>query len=223
MATERPVTTARAATRPPSTLLRRLVGGGTAGNEELTAITAVVLLLLLAALGVTILRVHQLLNPHMFIGMVLLGPVVLKIASTGYRFVRYYSRDPRYLSKGPPELLMRLTAPIVVLSTVVVFATGVVLLVGGPSVRSPVVALHKVSFIVWVAFTAVHVLGHLPHLPAALRASEHTRDNAWDDYGSGRGGRALALAGATVGGLVLAILVEPLFSAWANSGNFPFH
>jgi hypothetical protein len=156
----------------------------------------------------------------MFLGMLLLGPVVLKMSSTGYRFVRYYTGESRYVSKGPPELLMRATAPLVVLSTIAVFATGVVLLVAGPSVRSPVVELHKVTFIVWVVFTAVHVLGHLPQIPASLRASERTRDHVWEDYGSGRGGRALALAGALVGGLVLAILVEPLFSAWANSVSF---
>ncbi len=219
MATERPIRT-QEGTRPRRSLLQRVVGGGTAGNEELTAMTAIVLLALLAALGVTIVRVQQLLNPHMFLGMLLLGPVALKMASTGYRFVRYYTANPRYVSKGPPELIMRLTAPLVVLSTVAVFATGVVLLVGGPSVRNPIMMLHKGSFIVWVAATAVHVLGHLPDLPASLRASERTRDHEWDDYGSGRGGRALALAAATVGGLLLAILVEPLFTAWAGAVHF---
>jgi hypothetical protein len=204
-------------------LLRRLTGGGTAGNEELTAVTAVILLILLAAIGVTIVRVHQLLSEHMFLGMLLLGPVVLKMSSTGYRFMRYYTGNARYVSKGPPELIMRLTAPFVVLSTIAVFGTGVVLLVAGPSVRHPVSELHKLSFFAWIAFTAVHVLGHLAQIPTSLRASEHTRDHAWEDYGSGRGGRALALAGAIVGGLVLAILVEPLFAAWTNTVTFPFH
>ena len=53
----------------------RLFGGGTSGNERLTAATGALLLVLLAALGVTIVRIGGLLNEHMFLGMLLLGPV----------------------------------------------------------------------------------------------------------------------------------------------------
>jgi len=201
---------------------RRRASGGTAGNEELTAITAVVLLVLLAALGVTVLRVRQLLAPHMFIGMLLLGPVALKLGSTGYRFARYYTRGETYVRKGPPAILLRATAPFVVLSTIAVFATGVVLLVAGPSARNPVLGLHKASFIVWLAFMAVHVLGHLAGLPQSLSASSRTRDHQWEDYGSGRGARAITLAGALVGGVVLAVLAIPLFGSWSHYHG-PFH
>jgi hypothetical protein len=201
--------------RPRRTPLARLIAGGTAGNEQLTAAAGVVLLLLLAALGVTIVRIGSLLSAHMFLGMLLIGPVVLKMASTGYRFVRYYAANPRYRSKGPPPAAMRLIAPIVVLSTVVVFASGVALLLAGPGSRGTLTPLHKVSFIVWVAFTGLHVLGHLAELPAALRAGSQSR-GSWDDHGSGRGARALSLAGAIVGGLVLALLVESQFGVWAH-------
>src|SRR5579863_9819766 len=88
--------------------LRRLLAGGTDGNEQLTALTGVVLILALAALGVTILRIGQLLSAHMFIGMLLIGPVALKMASTAYRFVRYYARDEAYRRKGPPPIELRL-------------------------------------------------------------------------------------------------------------------
>ena len=60
-------------------LLARVFSGGADGNEQLTAVTGVVLIVLLAALGVTILRIGQMLNAHMFLGMLLLGPVALKI------------------------------------------------------------------------------------------------------------------------------------------------
>ena len=197
------------------TSLARLIAGGTAGNEQLTAATGVVLLLLLAALGVTIVRIGSLLNAHMFLGMLLIGPVVLKMASTGYRFVRYYAANPRYRSKGPPPAAMRLIAPIVVLSTVVVFASGVALLFAGPGSRGTLTPLHKASFIVWLVFTALHVLGHLAELPAALRVDGESR-GSWDDHGSGRGARTLSLAGAIVGGLVLALVVESQFGVWSH-------
>jgi hypothetical protein len=64
--------------------------GGTDGNEVLTSATAVALTLLLVAEGVTIIRMGGLRNAHMFIGMVLIPPVLLKLGSTGYRMVRYY-------------------------------------------------------------------------------------------------------------------------------------
>ena len=63
-------------------------------------------------------------------------------------------------------------APIIVVSTVAVLVTGVILLFGGPGLRDPLVLIHKVSFIVWVAFTGLHVLGHLTGLPAAWRTRQ---------------------------------------------------
>jgi hypothetical protein len=201
------------AARPRRSPLARLTAGGTGGNEQLTAITGVVLILMLAALGVTILRVGQLLDTHMFIGMLLIGPVALKMASTGYRFVRYYRSDRAYRRTGPPPIELRLLAPAVVVSTVVVFASGVALLFAGPSSRGLLLPLHKVSFILWLAVMALHVLGHLAGLPAALAAD---RRRPWDGAGSGRGARALLVAGAIVGGLVIALLAESPFAAWAG-------
>lgn len=51
----------------------------------------------------------------------------------GYRFARYYTHGEAYRRKGPPELWLRLIAPVVVMSTVIVFASGVVLLFDGPA------------------------------------------------------------------------------------------
>ena len=51
---------------------------------------------------------------HMFIGLVLIPPVLLKLGSTGYRFVRYYAGAPAYREKGPPRPLLRLLAPVLV-------------------------------------------------------------------------------------------------------------
>jgi hypothetical protein len=80
----------------------RLTGGGTDGNRQLTAITGTILLVLLAVIGVTILRIGQLISVHLFVGLLLIGPVVLKLASTGYRFARYYSHNRAYRREGPP-------------------------------------------------------------------------------------------------------------------------
>jgi hypothetical protein len=201
--------------------LRRLAGGGTDGNEQLTAVTGTLLIVLLAVLGVTILRVRQLTWLHLFLGLLLIGPVTLKLASTGYRFLRYYTHDPAYRRKGPPALLLRVLAPGVVLATVVVFLSGVILLFNGPAHRGPWVSIHKASFIVWIALTAVHVLGHLPGMPDSLRAMARLPQSSLSD--AGRAGRWIALASALVAGLVLAIVLIPDFAVWTHHSAFREH
>src|SRR5947209_12478362 len=134
------------------------ISGGTDGNERLTTLTGAILIVPLLVIGVTILRIRQLIDLHLFVGLLLLGPVLLKLASTGYRFVLYYSGNLAYRRKGPPELALRVIAPVVVLSTVAVFVSGIVLMFEGAAHRDPWLEIHKVSFIVWVVFTAVHVL-----------------------------------------------------------------
>jgi hypothetical protein len=192
---------------------RRLVAGGPAGNERLTGATGALLLVLLAIEGVTIVFLGRLLGLHMFVGLLLIPPVVLKLGSTGYRFVRYYTGSPSYRRKGPPPAVLRWTAPIVVLSTLAVFASGVALLLAGPSSRDALLPIHKVSFIVWVAFTAVHVLGHLPGMASVLR-DDHAAGRGRATRADGQAGRELALAGAVVAGALLAMLLVPEFAAW---------
>jgi hypothetical protein len=197
----------------------RLTAGGTDGNERLTTVTGVVLLVLLAVLGVTILRIRPLLDIHMFLGILLIGPVVLKLASTGYRFVRYYTFEPRYRRKGPPAMAMRLLAPLVVLSTLVVFATGVVLLLAGPGSRGTWLPIHKISFIVWVAVTSLHVLGHLADLPRVLGKGRTGSSllASMENPHAGRDGRVMALGGALLAGTVLGILSISQFAPWLHT------
>jgi hypothetical protein len=190
-----------------STRAERL--GGTEGNEILTSATAVVLTLLLIAEGVTIVLIGDLLSAHMFIGMALIPPVLLKLGSTGYRFARYYTGARVYREKGPPPLLLRVLAPLLVITTVTVFVTGVVLLVSGRS--DLVFNLHKVSFIVWGAFFALHLLAHAPQTARSLRTG-WTRSSRRRVAGSElRLGLLIASIG---GGLALALAVLSLITGW---------
>jgi hypothetical protein len=180
------------------------------------------LIVLLAVIGVTIIQLGPLLSVHLFVGMMLIGPLALKLASTGYRFARYYTANPRYRRKGPPPLPLRLIAPIVVLSTLVVFASGVALLFAGPSSRDALLPIHKISFIVWIPFTALHVLAHMPTLLRSLSSDYGRSPNRTGHVGlsrdvNGRGGRTLSLASALTLGLVLAILVIPQFGPWLSA------
>jgi len=106
----------------------RRTDAGVEGNARLTSVNAVVLLVLLAAEGFTLLGIRQMLTPHVFVGIVLIPPVLVKVGSTTWRFARYYGGAPAYRRKGPPLLLLRMLGPAVVVLTVVLFASGVALL-----------------------------------------------------------------------------------------------
>ncbi|MCL2418789.1 MAG: hypothetical protein FWD04_05820 [Conexibacteraceae bacterium] len=208
-------------TAPPVRIVRRsrwsrLLGGGTAGNEQLTAITAVLLLILFAVLGATIVFIGQLLWLHLFLGVLLVGPVALKLGSTGYRFVRYYTGNRAYTRKGPPHPIMRALGPFVILATLGVFFTGLLLLIDGPAAPSILRLLHKVTFFLWIATVGVHVLGHLLELPESLRAVSRAQGRSTRLPGSSA--RSIAIIGSLLIGLVMALLFLPDVHSWTSGG-----
>ena len=165
---------------------------GVAGNERLTALTGVVLLIGFAIEGMTLLALHGLLTLHFFLGMLLIGPVLLKIGSTGYRFVRYYTGAAPYVHKGPPVPLMRLLGPFVVVTSLAVLGSGVLLGIAGPD-RGPWLFLHKASFVLWFGCMSLHVLWYVWRLPRILLGSPGRPGDARRGAGRG-GGRWHALA-----------------------------
>jgi len=182
--------------------------GGSEGNTRLTAATAAILLVLLAAEGLTLLAIGPLVSAHVFIGMLLVPLVGLKLASTGYRFLRYYTGHRTYRADGPPHPLLRLLGPVVVLSTVGLFASGVSLVVLGPA-GGVVLGLHKASFAVWVAAMSAHVLAHFLRVPRLAAADWRS-----DEPLPGSSLRRWLLAGSRVAGLVLAVATVHLAGPW---------
>lgn len=181
--------------------------GGPEGNERLTALTGVVLLLLFAAEGLTLLQLGRLLYWHYLLGFLLVGPVCLKIGSTVYRFARYYTRHQPYVRKGPPQPLLRVLGPLIVLSTIAVVGTGVVLgLQRQPHVYAgfSLLFLHKLSFVGWAALMTVHVLAYLPRLPRLLAA----------DAAPGRAARVVGGRGLRYSLVLLSLGAGALVAAW---------
>ncbi len=185
--------------------------GGVTGNARLTGSVAVALLVLLAAEGATIPFIGQLLGPHIFIGLLLIPPVALKLASTGYRFARYYTHSDPYVRKGPPATALRVLAPGVVLTTLVLFGTGVALALSAPPSNTLVFA-HKLSFFAWVALMTLHVLGHLLELPR-LASADLRRGPRFATVGGGAQ-RATALAIAIVAGVALGLFGLSIAASW---------
>jgi hypothetical protein len=187
--------------------------GGTEGNEILTSATAVVLTVLLLAEGITIIDMGGLLTAHMFIGMVLIPPVLLKLGSTGYRFIRYYTGSRPYREQGPPALPLRLLAPALVVTTVGVFVTGTLLLLASHKLDS-LLLIHKVFFFAWGAVFAVHFLAYLPR---TLRSLRDDWRSARREETPGAGIRGMLLASAVGGGAALGLALLPTMNAWQGA------
>ena len=190
---------------------------GPEGNERLTAITGALLLVLFAAEGVTILSLRSLLYWHYFIGLLLIGPVCVKLGSTFYRFARYYTGHREYVRKGPPAPLLRVLGPVVVLTTLGVLGTGVALgLEKSTSYHGiPLLFLHKASFVLWAGAMSIHVLAYIWRLPALIGADlSSSRAYGAAVAVGGRGLRWAVTAVGLAGGVALAMAAAHLAGAW---------
>jgi hypothetical protein len=196
---------------------RTLRLGGVEVNELLTSSTAALLTILLLAEGATIINVRGLLTAHMFIGLALVPPVLLKLASTGYRFVRYYTGSPVYRAKGPPLMLLRVLAPILVASTAMIFATGVWLMLLGHH-SDNVLMLHKVAFFVWSGVFGVHFLAHLPRVGRSLGAA--WRSPARRRPAAGSWLSAALVAVSLAAGIALALALLSHITGWHGGDRF---
>jgi len=187
----------------------RLRSGGAEGNERLTIATAAVLTALLAAVGVTIVHMHGLVIEHMVIGLILLPPVAVKLASTGYRAVRYYTGSRAYTAKGAPVLPLRLLAPVLIAATLAVFTSGVLLLALGRK-GGTLLEIHKLGFIVWGVVFAVHFLAYAGRVARSLLGARAVDRPAV----AGGGLRGMLVASAVGAGVALALAVLPAIQSW---------
>lgn len=193
---------------------------GVEANARLTGMTAAVLLVLLAAEGLTVLNIRALLTPHVFIGMLLVPPVLVKLGSTGWRFSRYYLGSPAYRRRGTPLPLLRLLGPVVVVLTVVLFASGIALLLTptGPG-HTELFRIHQVSFVLWFIAIAVHVLGHIVET-AKLAPADWARRTHRQVRGAPA--RQWLLALSLVVGVFLGLALVPKVGPWLTAA-FPGH
>lgn len=110
-------------------ILRR--NGGPAGNARLTAWTGVLLLAVIIAELITLIDVTGLIDWHVGIGIVMVALALTKSASTGWRIIRYYTRQTAYVRAGPPPTLLRLLGPLVIFTTLGVLGSGIALIAIG--------------------------------------------------------------------------------------------
>jgi hypothetical protein len=193
----------------PATRLE--VDGSAAGveaNARLTSVLGMVLLVLLAVEGFTILSVRQMIKLHLILGLILIGPVVAKCLTTGYRFINYYRGAPAYRHKGPPHVLLRVLGPVVIVTSLAVLGTGGALIYYPD--RGAWLTLHKASFILWFGAMTLHVLGHVIE-GGRMTVAELRRPAL-----RGRAIRLLAVGAALLAGVGIALAVYPSSSSWIS-------
>lgn len=133
----------------------------TAFNRQITSLTGAVLIPLLGLVFLTGLAMDVYWHVHYVIGIVLIPVVALKVATTGYRAVAYYTGRGAYRAAGPPEVLLRSLAPVVVISTITALVTGVALW-ARHSRSGALSTLHTDSAVICAGTVGVHVLAYVP-------------------------------------------------------------
>jgi len=179
---------------------------GVEANARLIGYASVALLIPLAADVITGIRPGLL--AHALIGFLLVPLVLLKLGSVAYRFVRYYAGDPHYRAAGPPELVMRLLAPALVLLTVALFATGIELWLFGFRFGDQWLTWHKAVFVLWFLAAMFHAVAYVRRAPELVFADSHDRL-------LGVGARRSVVIGSLVLGAALVVAMLPFPSPFA--------
>ncbi len=182
------------------------------GNERMTALAGAVLLVLILVELVSAAILRTLLSIHVLVGVLLAGPLVVKLGSTFSRFLRYYTGSPAFVRRGPPHLALRVLAPLLIATTLVVIGSGIGLVVTGPRSAGPLLPLHGFSVLIWLPLIAIHVFAHIRRVPR-LVTDDWSKPSS-KRLAAGRGHRLGMNLSALLVGAVAAILLFPGASPW---------
>jgi hypothetical protein len=134
-------------------------------NARLTGATGLVLLLLSCVeVATVVLGVRSVLTLHVMVGLILVPPLLVKISSVSWRFFRYYRHDEAYRRKGPPAPALRLLGPVLLAATLVLFTSGITLLLAPTAFGGNLKHIHAISFYIWLLLVFVHVIAHVGDL-----------------------------------------------------------
>jgi hypothetical protein len=202
------------------------------GNERLTAAVGLLVLAPLAVETATVLLgVHTFMSVHVFVGLALIPAVLLKLLSTGWRFARYYTRSREYVALGPPQIAMRLLAPLFVAATIALFGSGVAMGVLHGQCLQTARQVHGPASVIWLGLLGLHVLVYLGR---AVRRTTEDLLPTMRSHTRGAIARGCALATVVICGLALGGATVPAQHRWVDlprdhhdhgdrSGSSSFH
>lgn len=198
-------------------LRARLPGSGsshhesTAGNEALTSWTGLLLLPLLGLVGLTGVAFGSLWRAHFVVGIILVPVLGMKLATTTYRAIRYYTGSKRYRAAGPPELAARILAPILIAATVIAMWSGIVMWLNNNQ-DQPWSTIHTDAVVIMGGLVGIHVL---LYVPKALR-SVFGELSQMRQRGHRATLRLSIVTASLVVGIVVGFVIQP-------SSPFPVH
>lgn len=198
----------------------------TLANTKLTALTGLLIFALLAIEGVTIPFIGPLFSIHAFVGWVLVPPVLLKIISTSYRFVMYYTGNSRYVKAGPPKPLLRVIGPLIVVTTTILLWSGIEMVLLGPTGPGTKTwfQIHRIDFVLWFGLMTIHVLAYF--LKAGSFALPEIAKPSGTHVGTipGRNIRLILVSASLIIGIILGFKEWHLAANWVYAfHNFTHH
>jgi hypothetical protein len=174
------------------------------GNTRLTGMSAsFVLPLFLIEVATVVLGVKSVITLHVAVGLLLLGPVLLKLASVTYRMVSYHRGVNEYRQRGKPAVAPRLLGGALAVLVVLLLASGLVLILGPNAAHGAARAIHIVTAYLVVLLLIVHIASHFR--TAARLASADIRRRAAPAPGARSRWLAL-LASLAIGGTLALLL-----------------
>src|ERR1700730_5616755 len=133
---------------------------GASANHRLTATTGLVLVPLLGLVFLTGLAMDAYWHVHYVIGFVLIPVIAVRRATPGYGAARYYTGAAPSRARGPPQIGLRLLAPLLVVAITVALVTGVALF-AAHSRTGTLSTLHTDSAVISAGLVGIHFLAYL--------------------------------------------------------------
>jgi hypothetical protein len=130
-------------------------------NRALTSWAGLLLLPGLAVVALSGLVFGNYWQLHYIAGLSLIPLLLVKLGSTTYRALSYYTRRAMYRAAGAPEWVGRLLAPALIASTIIAMATGIWMW-SQHSEAQPWAKLHVLSVLAMGACVGLHVLLRTP-------------------------------------------------------------
>jgi hypothetical protein len=186
-------------------------GRGVDGNARMTAMLGLSLLIAFAVESITVIDVRQMFTWHVFVGLLIVPVVCFKLATTGFRFFHYYRGTAAYRRKGAPHPILRVTAPLMIVATVVLLGAGIAVLAVGPQHSDTWLTIHQGGAIAGAVLIGVHFLGHALETWRLTTAEIRAKPPV-----PRRSVRMIILAASIAIGLTVGIASLGWTSAWRN-------
>ena len=176
---------------------------------------------LLVAELLTVPFISRLVAWHIVIGVVIVPLLAGKIVYSSLRFLRYYRGDLDYVRAGAPWFPLRVLSPFLVVTTVLVVASGIELAIAGPTSFSGtfLAPAHFLLSAVWFLLVVFHAIAYARR--SAYSSLQDIRHRIRLPRGESSRLRVVALALTILIGAAIATQFSASIKKWENAFTSP--